>query len=522
MSPWQFDYRQLTTWLRELCRTETHRAEHYDLAVDLDGATGAVEVRGSVRLRPRAGHPNPAGEHGTPRSARVDVRFLLNPDLELLEPAEGPEAFESTAASAADDQATTRRALRTATVAAGAEELRLHYRGRLPGAWISPESAELALYDLWYPIFSGALEPFTFRVLLRVPPEAVPAMNGRLVPLPADLAPREHDDVSPRAYLWESVIPAMDIAACAGPYLVHEGVLQGGAAEAVGGAPRVAGGPVGSSRGTRMRQPDSLRFQVYTLGDDYGLAEPFLSWASRVYKVLLPWFGPLGPEARVLRIVIPPASNWGGYTRPGYLLMPSPMATKIRDPVEEKAIALWLAHEMAHLWFGSKVLSDTVREAWMSEGFAEFGRLVFEQAQWGEAAYRERLARYTELIAAAAQAAPPLPMRKVGTDHPEMDALARRRGGLMLAGLRDIIGDRTMACLLTGFAAKYDGKMATTEDFVAEVVQVTGETAPVDGGAARVHRSAAWVVDPGRVTGREVTAFLASYLDRVPGPGKGD
>jgi len=101
------------------------------------------------------------------------------------------------------------------------------YRGTLPSPWFSSRAVELAFYNLWYPLFSSRLAPFTFRLLLRVPPEMVPAVNGRLVPLPPGLLPAEHDDEAPRGYLWESTGPTTDIAVCVGPYMVHQETRQG-------------------------------------------------------------------------------------------------------------------------------------------------------------------------------------------------------------------------------------------------------------------------------------------------------
>ncbi len=461
-APLTFDYQQLTRWLAQLGQVQSHRAEHYDLTVGLDPACGLLEVQGVIRLRPRAaGRPGAGGQTAGEPAGPGRATFLLNPDLKLI----GSQESGGTESGGA---------LRTITLGPGGTELRLRYAGRLPRAWVSPQAAELALYDLWFPVLSAALEPFTYRVLLKVPPMTVPAMNGRLVPLPPELVPSEHDDASPRSYLWEATVPGMDIDACVGPYLVHEG--------------QAGGGPAGE----RGRQAASLSLQVYTTGDDFDLGQGFLTWADRVFRVLEPWFGPLA--SGTLRIIVPPTSNWGGYTRPGYIVMPSPLAAGLRDPAEEKNIALWLAHEMGHLWHGGKVLSDTVGEAWLSEGPAEFGRLVFEQAYWGEAAYRQRLARYEGMVASAVASAraSSLSMREVGSSHPEMDALARRRGGLLLAELRDAIGNPALADLLAQFAADYDGKTARTDDFVAAAL---------------------------RAAGAGVAGLLAAYLDQPPRPG---
>ncbi len=472
--PGEHTWQQLTVWLERLQALETHRAESYDLTVDLDPSAGRIEVKGVVRLgRPgrlsAPGGPDPAarrapasGGPGEPGSPPDEVRFLLHPDFEVVEPA-------GVASGAGDD-----RALRAALLPAGAGELPLHYRGRLPRAWVSPGNTELALYCLWFPLFSGSLAPFTFRVVLTAPPDVIPVMCGRLAPLPPELAPRVHEDDAPRTYLWESTAPGNDIVVCAAPYLVHQ---------------RLCG---------------SLWVEAYVLAEDYDIGDRYVDWAGRVMSVLTRWFGPLpaanpggarpgGAPPPRLAVAVPERSNWGGYSRPGLIVAPRPLSTGVRDPEKAPRVAAFLAHEMGHLWYGSGVLSDTMNEPWLSEAFAEFARLVFIEAELGETSYRERLAAYARKAAAAAG---PRSMRAVTTAHPEMDALARLRGGLMLACLRERLGDDLTARVLSGFAARYAGRIVSGEDFVA----YASEAAAAAGHDIRSLRS-----------------FFAGYLDEPPG-----
>ncbi len=480
--PSEFDYRQLTQWLDELEGAATHRATHYELVATLEPKTATLEVEGRVTLAAEDHVSSAAGPGGPgPDLARhtpAVARFLLNPDLEILCPGPPSLAPASTAQPSATPGGQPATALRSVALAPGQTGLVLRYRGRLPEAWVSPQASELALYNLWYPVFSGRLLPFTFRLLLRVPDMTVSAVSGRLVPLPPGLVPKAHDHAQPREYLWESLCPGMDIAVAAGPYLVHQ------------------------------RAIDTLSAEVFVLEDDFDLGEPFLDWTERVLAVLQRWFGPLpapspaapdrGPRAAVdlapgqrLGVVVPPVSLWGGYSRPGHVVIPRPMAADLRSPATAKPIILMLAHELGHLWWGSGVLSDTVGEPWLSEGFAEFARLVFEEEEWGRAAYDQRLEQYRERVAGARD---PKPMAAVRADDPEMDALARVRGGLLLAELRDLLGDRVMAEVLSGFAARHAGEFVCGADFVTEVSAMTSRSA-----------------------GRDLGRFLSAYLEQPPG-----
>ncbi|RJQ08132.1 MAG: hypothetical protein C4551_05755 [Bacillota bacterium] len=510
--PTAFGFKRLAAWLEELGSRETHHPVHYDLEVDLRPASGRVGVRGTVdvlssdrrdtasvtRAVSATGPAEaPAPPSGAPGS--TTAAFLLNPDLTLLEAGDprDPAPDADVDIPAPDSRAAALRAApldSPVSSTAGTATLSFAYRGTLPSSWVSSRTVELALYNLWYPLFSSRLGPFTFRMLLRVPPEMVPAVNGRLVPLPPDLLPDEHDDDAPRGYLWESTGPATDIAVCAGPYMVHQ------------------------------ETRDGVSVEIHVLFDDYDLGDMYIDWAGRILRTLTRWFGPLpgaGPQALTppppetavslltrqapiqppveppvgppagppvrLGIVIPPHSNWGGYTRASHIVLPRPMAVGLRDAGDTQRTALWLAHEMGHLWHGSGVLSDSVNEPWMSEGFAEFARLVFTEAEWGEAAYRQGLDEHRDSVRAARAA---LPMAAVRWDHPEAHALARLRGGLMLAELRDLLGDDTLSSVLRGFTGRFTGRVARGGDFVR------------------------WA---SRAAGTDLTGFFARYLEAAPG-----
>ncbi|MCL6580383.1 MAG: hypothetical protein K6U08_02045 [Firmicutes bacterium] len=473
-SPRAFDFAAFAAWLGRLAAAETHNLVHAELEASVEPREGRVEVAASLRLHaldPKAG------------ASGVAVAFLLAPHLELsaagldglpLTPvgdpapgdalrvfgvrrgvAPGPGA-EPTPRCEADHAAGREETLEL-------ETLELRYSGRLPSEWDSPAAAELAVYNLWHPLFSGALRPFTFRLILRVPPDTVPAVSGRLVPLPPELVPHGHGDAGPRTYLWESVCPTGDVAVAVGPYAVHQG-----------------------------RAAD-LILEVFALPEDYALGQALLGWAERLLPVLERWFGTLPLHDRV-GLVLTPTSNWGGYTRPAHIVLPQPLAAGLLGAEDDRRrVALWLAHEMSHLWFGAVVASDTVREPWLSEGLAEFGRLVAVEAFWGAEAYRETLARYAARVAGAAH---PVPMREVIVDHPEMDVLARVRGGLMLARLREVVGDAALAETLRTFVARH---LAGA---------VTGEGLP----APRSAQGDELVSVASRVAGRDLSGFFAEYL----------
>lgn len=347
----RFDRQQLGRWLAVLADRRTHTARHYDLTVAVRPVDGSLEIEGRVSLDPvpeakaGAGAVAAARAQGAepvrgPGAEPARVRLLLNPDLEFvplggLRPAgpqpPSPASPEPPSPAHAEPRSVAASApLREVLLPPGRDTLAFRCRGRLPREWASPRSTELCLYNLWYPLFSTPGPPFSFRVLLKVPPMSVPAMNGRLEPLPPELRPREHDDVSPRCFLWVSEPATTDITACVGPYAVHE---AGPVAPA-----REASPPAASAW-------SGLIIQVYARAEHYDLAEAVLGWAERLPPALNPWLPPGPPSSSAspspspssaepppcLRLVLPPVSNWGVYAHPGYIVIPAPLAAG-RDP----------------------------------------------------------------------------------------------------------------------------------------------------------------------------------------------
>ncbi len=321
---------------------------HYDLTLTLGRGAGDLEVRGSVKFAP------------APREANsATTSFLLNPALELLSP---PEF--------APDQ----------------RELRFHYRGRLSRG-VSPEASELTVHNLWYPVFSDRPPPFTFRLLLRVPPEVIPAVSGRLVPLPPELGTRAHDHEAPRTYLWESMRPGRDIAVAVGPYLVHQRFIEAtrGAAWRCDAAVEAAGAP---RSGAPAYPPPAagLSAEVFVLDEDYDLGEILLRWTERILEVLMSRSGlaaeasaegkPLAPTPSAsgpdrLGVVVPPLSHWGVYSRPGHVVIPRPVASGLRDPKKRRTVVLLLTREIARLWYGPEVSPDNVSESRTGDAVGE-------------------------------------------------------------------------------------------------------------------------------------------------------
>ena len=133
------------------------------------------------------------------------------------------------------------------------------------------------------------------------------------------------------------------------------------------------------------------------------------------------------------------------------------------------------AHEMAHQWWGIGVDVATYRDAWLSEGFADFSGLWYMQLflKDNEKFFKQLDDRRRDIRARRGNVAPiSLGTRLIGTDHPgDYSLMIYRKGAWVLQMVRNMMIDfRTMkedafAAMMQDFYQQYRGRSASTRDF---------------------------------------------------------
>lgn len=108
---------------------------------------------------------------------------------------------------------------------------------------------------------------------------------------------------------------------------------------------------------------------------------------ANALKTMVPLFGPM--EGETLRV----STTTGGYGRGFHSLLLVPTIRYLGAANWEGQ--MFLAHEVAHQWFGHQVSpTDYFREAWLSEGFAEFASLEYIRLRYGAERAADALRRY--------------------------------------------------------------------------------------------------------------------------------
>ncbi len=140
------------------------------------------------------------------------------------------------------------------------------------------------------------------------------------------------------------------------------------------------------------------------------------------------------PPAREIQAVIIQAAH--GQAFDGFLHLSESAAYRDRTGPSEK----FLAHEVAHQWWGHRVGWRTYRDQWLSEGLAEYSAMMYVEARLekGEKLFRAILQAYVdELTGSISSALSPFARAGLVEDN----RVASRRIGPIAHGFRAAVSD---------------------------------------------------------------------------------
>jgi hypothetical protein len=208
-------------------------------------------------------------------------------------------------------------------------------------------------------------------------------------------------------------------------------------------------------------------------------AKQLSNLAFQMIQFYEPFLGPFPfKEFNIIQI-----NEFGyGQAPPGTMFITSeafsPTSTLVHQ-IFSKGINHIFAHEIAHQYWGTVVKMASPEEQWVNEAFAEYSAsFVIRQAK-GKGEYKvmentwkanANEARATSSIATAHR------LHDVGN---EQDAFMDRthliydKGPYVLAMLHQEIGDSLFLSFLRNFQARYAWKLATTQDMITVLQQLT-------------------------------------------------
>ena len=123
-----------------------------------------------------------------------------------------------------------------------------------------------------------------------------------------------------------------------------------------------------------------------------------------------------------------------------------------------------LANTIAHQWWGSEVSPRTLNDAWITNGMARYGELMYIEDESGRNALKAALPD----IAASALAYDTIPLSSIGRQapfSPEFQSMTLDKGAMIFHMLRWEIGDKAFLATLKGALSQYTDKPIRASDF---------------------------------------------------------
>ncbi len=198
-------------------------------------------------------------------------------------------------------------------------------------------------------------------------------------------------------------------------------------------------------------------------------------FALDVAKRLLPWYNAYFdtpyPLPKLDLVAIPDFAagameNWGAMTFRETALLAPPEGASARNL---QRVAVVVAHEMAHQWFGDLVTMTWWDDLWLNEGFASWMEVKAVDAlfpEWGmwELFQSEDKNEALEMDALAETHPIEVPVRDPGEINEIFDAISYTKGGSLLRMLETALGPEPFRSSLAAYFRRYAYGNATTAD----------------------------------------------------------
>jgi hypothetical protein len=192
--------------------------------------------------------------------------------------------------------------------------------------------------------------------------------------------------------------------------------------------------------------------------------------AAEILRFYASLMGDVPYDAMTLALV---EGNLPGGHSPGYFAvinnpLPTSPFTWRNDPASFQSFPeFFLAHEIAHQWFGQAVGWQNYHEQWLSEGFAQYFAALYAKERRGEQAFRDVLRQMRRWAMGESDQGPVYLGYRLGHVKGEpkvFRALVYNKGAAVLHMLRRLIGDEAFFRGLRRYYAENRFKKAGTDD----------------------------------------------------------
>ncbi len=193
--------------------------------------------------------------------------------------------------------------------------------------------------------------------------------------------------------------------------------------------------------------------------------------ADRILRFYENYFGPYPYSS--LDIVLRPAPEPGGHA-PATFVITNRVFTFVQGKTAKDPLyfadypEFFLAHEIAHQWWGQAVGWRSYRDQWLSEGFAHFAAAEYVRSVRGDDAWLKLSRIFYSWVENKTNAGPIWLGSRLGhlTQDPQaFSALLYNKGAYVLIMLKNWMGPEDFTACLKDFFQKYKHTKASIEDF---------------------------------------------------------
>jgi len=196
--------------------------------------------------------------------------------------------------------------------------------------------------------------------------------------------------------------------------------------------------------------------KVYLTVAHQASANQLAQTAAKEYDFFTESFGT--PESSHLNVVELPDDTLPAIWAPE-------LAAILGSRVGDKSGIRLLANTIAHQWFGSEVSPRTLNDAWITNGMARYGELMYVEDESGKNAMRTAL----QDVAAGALAYDTIPLSSVARlspFSPEFQSMTLEKGAMVFNMLRWEIGEKPFLATLKGALSQYTDQGIRTTDLI--------------------------------------------------------
>jgi aminopeptidase N len=218
-----------------------------------------------------------------------------------------------------------------------------------------------------------------------------------------------------------------------------------------------------------LRQLDAQAIRGYGTTRTRSQVPGRMATAEQILTFYARLFGPCPYPA--LGLVLAEGQTPGGHSPPGlvYLQERPTMARSLADdPANFSDIAgYFLAHELAHQWWGQGTAPATYRERWLSEAWAQYAAALWVRERHGEPTFRRMLDRMASWAFRFDAEGPIHLGQRLGAfrhDSRIFRAVVYDKGAWVIHMLRGVVGDEAFFAGARAVLERRRYAMASSED----------------------------------------------------------